>query len=86
MKTPMTRNEKIMNKLCESELLTLLDDIRQLSFNVDETTRQMQHDQNRVADLVKAMQDVSRLQTCFEKSAASLEEKIEKMKTLMDLS
>lgn len=74
-----------MNSFYESTLLTLLDDIRQLSFSVDEMTRQMNCDQNRVADLVKAMQDASRMQTCFEKSTATLEEKIDRIKTLIDL-
>lgn len=74
-----------MNSFYESTLLTLLDDIRQLSFSVDEMTRQMNCDQNRVADLVKSMQDASRMQTCFEKSTATLEEKIDRIKTLIDL-
>lgn len=74
-----------MNSFYESTLLTLLDDIRQLSFSVDEMTRQMNCDQNRVADLVKAMRDASRMQTCFEKSTATLEEKIDRIKTLIDL-
>jgi hypothetical protein len=75
-----------MNSLCESELLALLDDIRQLSFSVDEMTKQMNCDQGRVVDLAKAMHDVSRIQTCFEKSTATLEEKIDRIKTLMDLT
>ena len=85
MGAPSRQKREIMNSLCESELLTLLDDIRQLSFSVDEMTRQMNYDQSRVADLIKAMQDVSRMQTCFEKSAATLDEKIDRMKTLIDL-
>lgn len=67
------------------EVLELVEEIRTLSFCVESSTKRLQQNQSRLFALCEAVHAVTGLQTVFENKTDTVTEKINQMKTALDL-
>ena len=67
------------------EVLALMEEVRTLSFCVESSTGRLSESQTRLQALCKAVTEVSGLQTVFENKTSAVTEKLDQMKTALDL-
>lgn len=66
------------------ELFEFVEEIRGLSFCVDQSAEQIARDSKRVEELSQEVATVAGLRTVFEQKSAAVTHTLEKIKTLID--